>query len=94
MEDGNSMGETPRDLTKPRINPYKNTWKRLQNTVYWCNLKLAQQKGLHFDHTRSHAVVLYRETCSNIMDNRISGVPLSAVEHKNTPRGQEVDREV
>ena len=41
MEDGNSMGETPRDLTKPRIAPYKNTWKRFQTTVYWCNLKFA-----------------------------------------------------
>ena len=34
MEDGNGMGETPRDLTKPRIAPYKNTWKRLQNLVF------------------------------------------------------------
>ena len=59
MEDGNGMGETPRDLTKPRIAPYKNTWKRLQNTVFWCNLKLAEEKGLQFYQTRSHAVVLY-----------------------------------
>ena len=59
MEDGNSMGETPCDLTKPRIALYKNTWKRCQNTVYWCNLKLAQEKGLHFYQTRSHAVALY-----------------------------------
>ena len=42
-----------------RIAPYKNTWKRLQNTVYRCNLKLAQEKDLHFHQTRSHAVVLY-----------------------------------
>ena len=59
MEDGNSMEETPRDLTKPRIAPHKNTWKRLQNMVYWCNLKLAQEKGSHFFQTRSHAVVLH-----------------------------------
>ena len=52
-------GETPWDLTKPRIAPYKNTWKRLQNTVCWCNLKLAQEKCLQFYQTRSHAVVLY-----------------------------------
>ena len=31
MDDEKSMGETPRDLTKPRIAPYKNTWTRLQN---------------------------------------------------------------
>ena len=33
MEDGNCMEKTPRDLTKPRIAPCKNTWKRLQNMV-------------------------------------------------------------
>ena len=59
MEDGNSMEETPRDLTKSRIAPHKNTWKRLQNTVHWCNLKLAQEKGLHFYQTRSRAIVLH-----------------------------------
>ena len=30
MDDGNGMVENSRDLTKPRIAPYKNTWKRLQ----------------------------------------------------------------
>ena len=51
--------ETPRDSTKPRIAPYKSTWKRLQNIAFWCNLKLAEEKGLLFYRTRSHAVVLY-----------------------------------
>ena len=59
MDDGNCMEESPRDLTKQRIAPYKNTWERLQNTLFWCNLKLAQEKGLHFYQTRSHAVVLH-----------------------------------
>ena len=31
----------------------------IKNTVYWCNLKLAQKKGLQFYQTRSHAIVLY-----------------------------------
>ena len=31
----------------------------IKNTVYWCNLKLAQKKGLQFHQTRSHAIVLY-----------------------------------
>ena len=52
-------GATPCDLTKPRIAPYKNTRKRLETTVLWCNLKFAQEKGLQFYQTRSHAVVLY-----------------------------------
>ena len=34
MEDGNGMGETPCDLTKPRIAPYKNIWKHFQDTVF------------------------------------------------------------
>ena len=58
MEDDNCMEGTPCDLTKPRIAPYKNTWKPLQNTVYLCNLKLAQEKGLQFYQARSHAIVL------------------------------------
>ena len=59
MEDVCGMGETPSDLTKPRIAPHKNTGKRPQNTVFWCNLKLTQEKDLQFYQTRSHAVVLY-----------------------------------
>ena len=58
MEDAYGMEETPCDLTKPRIAPSKNTWKRLQNIVFWCNLKLSQVKGLQFYQTQSHAVVL------------------------------------
>ena len=46
-------------LDKPRIAPYKNIWKRLHNTLLWCNLKLSQEKGLQFYQTLSHAVVLY-----------------------------------
>ena len=61
MEDGYGLGETPCDLTKPRIMPYKNTWKRFENTVCWCNLKLAPERGLQFYQTRSHAVVLYNK---------------------------------
>ena len=59
MEDDNCMEETPCDLTEPRIVPYKNTWKRHQNTVYWCCLKLVQERGLQFYQTRPHAIVLY-----------------------------------
>ena len=32
MEDDNGVEETPCDLTKPTIAPYKNTWKPLKNT--------------------------------------------------------------
>ena len=31
----------------------------IKNTLYWCKLKLAQEKGLLFCQTRSHAIVLH-----------------------------------
>ena len=40
MDDDQSMEEIRCDLAKPRIAPCKNTWKPVQITVYWCNLKL------------------------------------------------------
>ena len=54
-----ALGETLCNLSKARIAPYKNTWKHFQDTVFWCNLKLAQQRGLQFYQTRSNAVILY-----------------------------------
>ena len=38
---------------------YKNTWTIHQNTVYWCNLKVAQKKRLQFYQTRSNANVFF-----------------------------------
>ena len=46
------------DLDKPRIAPCKHTWKAHHNTVYWCNFKPAQRRGLQFYQTRSHAITL------------------------------------
>ena len=51
--------EVQYDLGKPRITVYKNTWRVHKNTVFWCNLKLAQRKGLQFYQTRSHAIALF-----------------------------------
>ena len=50
--------EVEYDLDKPGIAPYKHTWRAHHNTVYWCNLKLAQRKGLRSYQTRSHAITL------------------------------------
>ena len=52
------LEEVEYDLDKPRIAPCKHTWKAHHNTIYWCNLKLAQRKGLQFYQTRSHAITL------------------------------------
>ena len=48
------------DLTKPRLASYEQKkWKRHQDTVYWVDIQLAQQKGLKFKQTRSNAVILH-----------------------------------
>ena len=59
MDNQDGSGETLCDLSQARIEPYTNTWKRLQNTEFWCKLKLAQQRGLQFYRTRSNAVILF-----------------------------------
>ena len=59
MDNQDGWGETQCDLSQARIAPYKNTCKRFQNTVFWCNFKLAQKRGLQFYQTRSNAVILY-----------------------------------
>ena len=46
------------DLTKPRLALYKQKWKKHQDTVYWVDFQLAQQKGLKFYQTRSNAIIL------------------------------------
>ena len=54
------LEEVQYDLDKPRLAVYKISWKAQQNTVYWCNLKLAHKKGLQFYQTRSHAITLFK----------------------------------
>ena len=51
--------EKDHDVTKPRIAVYIHNWKILQNIVYWCNLSVAQSKGLLFSETRSNAIIFY-----------------------------------
>ena len=58
MDDDQSMVEIRCDLDKSGFAPYRYTWRPHQNKVYWCNLKLAQKKGLQFYQTRSHSTVL------------------------------------
>ena len=59
MDNEQGFRETFFDLSKARIAPYKNIWEPLQDTVCWCNLLAAQERGLQFYQTRSNAVVLY-----------------------------------
>ena len=69
------LEEVQYDLDQPRFAVYKNTWKIHQNTVYWCNLKLAQRKGLEFYQTRSHAIALF---------NKLPAICIEKVENVKT----------
>ena len=75
MHNQDGLGETLCDLSQARIAPYRKTWKSFQNTVFWCNLKLAQQRGLQFCQTRSNAVILYdyslRHTACRVIEKAI-----------------------
>ena len=58
------------EKAKPRIAPYRHTWRSHHNTVFWCNLKLAQKKGLRFYQTRSHVITL-SDTLSAICIDKV-----------------------
>ena len=45
------------DLSKHRKVHYHSKWKTRQDAVYWINLARAQDKGLQFWQTRSHAII-------------------------------------
>ena len=47
------------DVTQPRIAVSKHNRKVHQHTVYWCNLMVAQSKGLQLCQTRSNAIILH-----------------------------------
>ena len=48
MDTEHDRREVEHDLSKLRITPYKHTWRAHHKTVYWCNVKLAQRKGVQF----------------------------------------------
>ena len=48
------------DLEAPHLAWYKQKkWEIHQDTVYWVDIKLAQQKGFKFSQTRCNAIILY-----------------------------------
>ena len=52
------------DLSKPRKVHCYSTWKNTQDAVHWINLARAQDKGLRFWKTRSHAVIAHSSQSS------------------------------
>ena len=69
MDDNQDLEEVEYDLEKPRIAVHKNTWRAHPKTVYWCNLKLAQRKGLQFFQTRPHAITLFNTLPATCIEN-------------------------
>ena len=48
------------DLEAPLLAWYhQKKWKKHQDTVYWVDIILAQEKGFKFYPTRSNAIILY-----------------------------------
>ena len=50
--------EVEYDLTKPRTAVCKNKWKIYTKTVYWCNMRVAQRRGMQFNQKWSNAIIL------------------------------------
>ena len=63
--------EVEYDLTNPRIAVYKNHWKILQNTVYWCKWKVALKKEMQFYQTRTIVIILYTTLPAICIENVI-----------------------
>ena len=48
------------DLGAPRRAQHmQKAWKKHQDTVYWVDIQLAQQKGFKFYQTRSNTIILH-----------------------------------
>ena len=65
-------------LWKPHATCHKQEYRHteihgntFQNTLFWCNLKLAQQRGLQFYQTRSNAVILHHTVLAEFIEKAI-----------------------
>ena len=75
------------DLTKPRKVHYKTGWKHSQNAAHWIHLGRAQEKGIAFWQTKSHAII----TCSTVPPDCIERVisqrgKMTIYQRSSTPR--------
>ena len=76
MGDGNGMGETPRDVTKPRIAPFKNSWKRLQDTVFLVQFEARSRERL--------AILPNTVACSRSLQHTICSLQRESGMYENT----------
>ena len=79
-------------LSNARIALCKNNWKPLQDTAYWCNLMLAQEGGLQFYQTRSHAVILYDTLPAECIEKAICMKTEEQLYHRESVRPRVVLR--
>ena len=71
------------DLTKPRIAVYKNNWKIQQNALSWCNLRIAQSRGLQFYQTRTKAIILYNTLLEMCIEKVVIRKPAEELYNKS-----------
>ena len=71
------------DLTKPRIAVYKNNWKIQQNALSWCNLRIAQSRGLQFYQTRTNAIILYNTLLGMCIEKVVIRKPAEELYNKS-----------
>ena len=72
MDHQDGLGETNCDLSQATIAPSKNSWKRFQNTVLWCNMELASsEKASNFTKLGHMLVIsLQHTTCEFALRKR------------------------
>ena len=60
------------DLTKARKVYYKTGWKHSENAVYWIHLGRAQERGIAFWQSKSHAIITNSTTPLDCIERVIS----------------------
>ena len=64
--------ESSTDFSKPRKVHYQTHWKPEQDAVYWINLSRAQDCGLKFWQTQSHAIIVFQSVPSECVEKVVT----------------------
>ena len=85
---GDSDEEEPRDdYTVPQQVHYHSHWKRNQDAVYWVGLSRAQDQGVQFWQTMSHAIIVHSPVPADCIYRAISqNGDRMLIERLSTPR--------
>ena len=75
------------DLSKPRKVHYHSKWRPRQAAVFWIHLARAQEKGLQFWQTRSHAVIVHDSVPADCIEKVVCQKAYrTSYERLSTPR--------